>query len=635
MSPALETPAPPLARTQSLARRPAVRARNTTAADHHDRLTLSARSREANGAPARDVTSEYRQVRDLPDGGRQVSFDYVTGEGVRILEEYRYDREGNLVERVLKRRRETTDPARFQHDGLHHFEEELITSEYDQKGKPRHTVTVREYGEAQGGASYDRHLTRHPDGEIEFEAVGRRPDGYEFALPYPLQIAPELPEPPPMSGGAPAFSLQEKVIELPDGGRRVVSELTDPVTGLVEHATTTYDRQGRPQKRVTETVRQAEHLEDDVDGLAVLAGLINNPQALLDSLGADLTQTEVHRIVEGFEPPSKTEAEITIWESPRGAVTRIEQEGHATRWEVKKQEGDRTLTQTFVEGSEDTSVTEAYRDQDGFEVVHTESDTRDLAEFSGDENVPEFSESTVATREGADLDDLRRLLGQDAFEELSRDSEAFNKLLRQFEKGDFTLAKVESRLEFGDGRQQDLEAITLAGEDGLAALVFDESTGRWTVSDLPQQAGGSGPDDTAELLSNPANVAAVALFGGSLSAQNAGRYLGWADNLLGPLGRRLGAPALGPLLGLAGGGLVAAAGLEEMANGDFYRGAFQLMAGGGAMVTSLAGLGSSMGLSAGAAAVLGPIGWALAGAGVGLGYVYDYMDRHRVADLVI
>ncbi|MCA9792843.1 MAG: hypothetical protein KC910_13645 [Candidatus Eremiobacteraeota bacterium] len=570
--------------------------------------------------------ANYRHdTQALDDGGRQETFEYTSPEGELFTEVYRYDPDGKLVERTLRRLEKVENPIeQGKPDGFADFPdlsmETTIVSRFDEDGNQVDDITRREIVDRPDGSRTEFVNHQDFDGNTTWQRVDTSEDGQVRAR-EPRPTHPMEVEAPPLAGEVPASQFSSQEVDLAGGGFRLTTRFKDPLSGRQESQVTFFDPDGNPTQRISESLRQTE-VDRDVAGLGILDGLIRNPQGLINSLGeGPLTQTETKQKIETFGPdgaPQEVTRNLTSWDDGQGTqVTRVEQEGQATQWKVVKHEDGREVSQTFVEGSEDTTISETYVDEDGFEVQHVQSTTPDLAEQVG---APQASDTVVRVKQDARADDVRKILGDDAFDKLSP------RVRELIEAGQFQLTELDSRQDYQDHRQ-DVHALVLAGPDGQRlALDCDPESGDWSESSPPgfDQAGLDRPEEAPHSGSSSARADAIlAIFGGtawdkltgsaSLARQGGG--------LISVLATTPGAHTLGKALGLAGSGWLAFQGVSELVDGDPYRGGIDLLSGAGGLMTT--------------AGIAGPLGWIAVGAGTCLGLAYDYMDRHRIADLQI
>jgi hypothetical protein len=207
----------------------------------------------------------------------------------------------------------------------------------------------------------------------------------------------------------------------------------------------------------------------------------DSPQNLRNAIGDDATYGTLTRTssisVPGQETQtSKTESER--WTSSDGKRTleaQRGQEGLPDTWTFSNKKGDETHSQTFIRGTEDTSISHQFKDSDGFQVNETSEDFRETAgqikEHTG-KDTAESGHTTTRTKEEASMKDLEKLAKENPELAEFMKSSDFQKFRDAVGDEKFALAVRESQQTLTNGKEQEDYQLSAMGPDGHNLVIM-------------------------------------------------------------------------------------------------------------------------------------------------------------------
>ena len=201
----------------------------------------------------------------------------------------------------------------------------------------------------------------------------------------------------------------------------------------------------------------------------------HSPQNLRNAIGDDAkygryTESTEIQSADGQKHTSTSERER--WTSADGRRTldaKRGQKGLPDTWTYTTKNGDRKESQTFLKGTEDTILNKEYTDRDGFRVQETHEDLQESAALYKEQTNKDMAESghtTLRSKQGASLDDLKKLSKSHPEIRKLLDSESFKKFQSKIGDGRFDLAFRESEQTMTDDSERVSSQLTAMGMDG-------------------------------------------------------------------------------------------------------------------------------------------------------------------------
>ena len=283
----------------------------------------------------------------------------------------------------------------------------------------------------------------------------------------------------------------------PDGREESLTRLKD----IEDSSWSEIHRQKDAQGVETTTTKQFSEREwanhSNVEGASWLWK--HSPQNLRNAIGDDATYGTYSETTTVREPGKSAETtsqmERERWTSADGRRTldaQRGQKGMPDTWTYTTKDGDKTRSQTFIRGSEDTSISESYTDKDGFQVTKTTEDFRDMAE-----KVKEASGGDMAATghtiqklmDVASVEDLNKLIKDHPELKEITESDNFKRFLDQVGDGKFSLAFQDSEQTLTDGKESFTTSLNATAADGTSLTYVSGQEGGGVQYHQPGEKG--------------------------------------------------------------------------------------------------------------------------------------------------
>ena len=456
-------------------------------------------SRETEERPSRldlsGLATSWSSQEDLPNGGRLTrqgindpsggfsgQYSEIYGQSGRIISR---NHSSDLTTNIPRTDDEDATPITQREvvrlyedtseDGsvAEHHERELLRSVEDMPGFS-HTYQSSLTDE-------DTSLVENPHGQI-----------WEHSQELEERVAPRLGEDSP---------LQEDVAtrRLSDGSLVTTSERYDEILGYRQEESLLQDPDGENLSRSVQTTHPSENIDTDLAGLSALS-LVghDSAQRLFDeNIGEGMIRQESGSLLrEDFDadghPINRTELDVTSWSregDDSARLTRIEHGADGpTEYQLRLAHEDGVDTQTFVEGSQDTRVTEQ-RVEDGVLILTDRLITPDAAAAAAERREvgvrDAFSESRI--HQEASLQDLRESLGDSTYEHLMETSEEFRAAVEAAGDQPFPMVEMEAGQRFTEGADQWTTGLSFQVGDLVTSVGLSRDSPDWSVAQYPAE----------------------------------------------------------------------------------------------------------------------------------------------------